>query len=163
MEIEYDSFPAGIRETCDVFKERIKTFPMGFLLLNNGDSGIIGYICSELWQIDGCVKPEFFLLGHCIAKAHKFNGNFLYISSIGIFKHYRGQGYGRTLLCRLLLQLQEFPNITSVILIVGETWHSARNIYDSEGFKGVFTINRFFNPINLPSFDGIVMVKSFRS
>ncbi|MCB1821647.1 MAG: GNAT family N-acetyltransferase [Candidatus Competibacteraceae bacterium] len=161
MMIEEESFLPGVMESREVFMERIRIFPAGFLIMNIKEYvGAIGYISSELWRIDGVPGKELFILGHSIQKAHSANGNMLYISSMGILKQYRKNGLGRELFSALIRNICScHTEINRLILIVGEPWHAARRIYESEGFQKLFTLENFFTPLGADTFDSIVMVK----
>lgn len=159
MKIEDESFTPGVTESRDVFLERIEVFPQGFLIMDakeclNG----LGYISSEIWLIDSELDSDLFTLGHSIKDVHSYTGNMLYISSMGILKEYRGYGLGRKLFNTLIANTHSlYPSITSDVLVVGEPWCSARRIYESEGFKELFTIKNFFEPVGTKEYDGIIM------
>jgi ribosomal-protein-alanine N-acetyltransferase len=162
MQVELNSFAVNIRETRSVFEERISLFNDGFLVIKDEDK-IVGYICSEIWNIQSNLQQQLFTLGHSISESHNPQGNHIYISSMGVLQQYRKQGLGNVLFCRLLSQLtQDFSNLTSAVLIVGEAWSAARKIYIKYGFEEVFKLYKFFNPLDHPSFNGIVKTKKLK-
>lgn len=230
MNIENDSFLPGIQEKKSVFLERISAFPEGFFLLKNNQDNIIGYFCSEIWNLsliknelktkqkkesvllgknfqnkshtelellennsspleskpqkeisltenkspteNSLLKNElyisipnedYFLLGHNPTTLHNYNGNTLYISSIGIHSSQRGKGLGAFFAKEAVNKvLNLFPCITHGILIVNEKWLGAKKIYEKMGFQDKTVFTDFFHPENLPSENAILMTSKFR-
>ncbi|WP_072910255.1 GNAT family N-acetyltransferase [Desulforamulus aeronauticus] len=161
LAIENQSFKNGIKESPQVFLERIEVFPEGFLLLETDESADpIGYICSELWSSKKDLSAENLSLGHSIKKVHSHQGQELYVSSMGVLPEYRGRGYGGRMLRHLITKAsKDFPQVNSVLLIVSEKWPAARKTYLKLGFEQVDLIPAFFQPVGLKSEPGIVMKK----
>ncbi|MBA2859752.1 ribosomal-protein-alanine N-acetyltransferase [Methanococcus maripaludis] len=156
MNIEYDSFIEGISENRNVFLDRIATFQNGFLVLEV-DSEILGYISSEIWEYSENIDEKMFDLNHDIKKVHKCNGSELYISSIGILKKHRKNGYGNLLFKELIEKISKNYKISSMILTVSVNWKPAIKLYEKNGFKEIGRIKEFFEDDD--SSDGIVMRK----
>jgi len=114
LKIEDDCYPVGIKERPETFIERILTYPEGFLLTHNNGQ-CVGYICSEIWQLQDQPTADLFTLNHPIATTHNQNGNTLYISSMGILAKYRSNGLGQSLFKELINRI----NKPTKILIVG--------------------------------------------
>ncbi|AQS59191.1 GNAT family N-acetyltransferase [Desulforamulus ferrireducens] len=159
--IEEQSFAAGIKEAREVFLERIRVFPAGFLLLETKESDSpIGYICSELWPGEHELQLNNLTLGHSIQKVHHPQGQKLYISSMGVLPEFRGRGYGELLLNQLIAVItRDYPQVKSVVLIVSENWLAARKTYQKLGFQEIGLIPAFFQPVDTPSEQGIIMRK----
>lgn len=159
MGLEHQGFPPGIAERPDVFLERLKVFPDGFLVARpQPDSPLIGYVCSELWEFSDPVDLQSFELNHGIESTHKIHGDEIYVSSMTINPALRAKGYGRALFTGCLNHLAgKYPNVRSALLIVNETWTHARNIYGSEGFQEIDRIKDFFTPEGVTPQDAIVM------
>jgi [ribosomal protein S18]-alanine N-acetyltransferase len=161
MALEVQGFQAGILEAEDVFLERIRVFPDGFLLLKDQDTdGLIGYISSEIWQRDASFNVQKFNLNHRITDTHCVDGTELYISSMTIDPKYRGFGMGKILFQACVeRQTHIYPQIKSLILLVNETWHQAREIYTDYGLEEIARLSAFFTPAQGYAQDGIVMRK----
>ena len=56
MEIEENAFIPYIRETYQTFDSRMKTFPEGFLVLEDDKGAVQGYFSSELWFFRECLR-----------------------------------------------------------------------------------------------------------
>lgn len=161
MKVEHSSFSEGIGEGEAVFAERIRCFPEGFRVMKHDDK-IIGYISSEIWSCNDSIKDDAFLLGHSISSVHDYRGTELYISSMGMFPSYRGHSLGRYMFENFIEYIKlTFPGLESVILIVSESWSTARKIYDDNGFNEINRIDNFFNCENKENYCkcGIVMRK----
>ncbi|WMW23476.1 N-acetyltransferase [Methanolobus mangrovi] len=143
-------------ECRDVFLDRMKVFPEGFLVMEI-DREIAGYISSEMWEYSENIDTDRFCLNHTIREVHIRGGSELYISSIGILKKYRGKGYGKMLFSELVEQIRSKYKITSIILIVSVNWDAARKIYENNGFLEIQRINGFFEDDE--NSDAIVMRK----
>ena len=105
MEIEENAFIPYIRETYQTFDSRMKTFPDGFLVLEDDNGTVQGYFSSELWE-DLPNNNKVFILDHEIAKVHKPDGKLLYISSYAIMSGLRGRGLGRLFFKECLKQIR---------------------------------------------------------
>jgi len=156
MDIEHESFCENVHEDITVFRDRITTFPDGFLVLEVAGH-VCGYISSEIWNYSENVREDMFYLGHSITSVHDATGSELYVSSIGILKKYRGKGYGKVLFSELSSKVTEKYNISSMILIVSVQWMPAKKIYESDGFRETKRIHGFFN--DMANSDAIVMRK----
>lgn len=161
ISIEEKSFGAGIKESTEVFLERLKVFPEGFLLLETKEfTKPVGYICSELWSSEKELQLKNLTLGHSIKKVHSPQGQELYISSMGVLPEFRGRAYGELLLNQLITVItKDYPQVNSVVLIVSEKWLAARKIYQKLGFQEISQIPAFFQPIDTKSEQGIIMRK----
>lgn len=162
--IEDKSFYQGIKESPQVFAERITIFPQGFFLLEIDDCNEpVGYICSELWPGKNNLPYQNLVLGHSIKGVHHCQGQELYISSMGVLPEYRGKGFGLLLLNELIKQISTgFPQVSNVLLIVSEKWLAARKTYKKLGFAEVTVLPSFFEPVGLQSEQGIVMRKKIK-
>lgn len=161
MQMENEGFVNGIKESEDIFIERINIFSDGFLILSDENNIPVGYISSEIWNYKDKIDENDFTLEHSIKTKHDYNGNELYISSMVLSNKLKGKGWGHILLYYLIDNIREsYPNIKSVVLIVCNNWKSARKIYINKGFEEVYSIKDFFKPISNLSRDGIVMRKT---
>lgn len=163
MALESFGFEPGIAERRDVFLGRIKFFLDGFLVMSEKNSDkIIGYISSEIWLRHSEIKEKMFVLNHGIEETHNINGTEIYVSSMTIHPQYRGRGLGLILFSECIRRLRRMnPLINSSVLIVNETWGSAKKIYDSLGYVELFRIKDFFTPDNSCPQDAIVMRMDF--
>lgn len=144
MELERDSFRGGICETRAAFLQRLRTFSQGFYLLEV-DEEVLGYACGELWNFKENLKADDFLLNHSIEESHKDHGKEFYISSMCISPNLRGTGMGRLFFERFITSItKNYPQITSMVLIVSEKWESAQKIYKSNGFVEIEVLKDFF-------------------
>lgn len=176
LELERLCFDGDTQESEEVYRERIETFPEGFLVLETapddhgdvsdyGETPLAGFICSELWLRSTHAEPapvtaELFSLGHSIRERFSVEGNELYISSLAVEPAYRGKGYGELLFQTLNERIRSgFPKVESIILLVGERWIGARKIYERAGFTTVGILKDFFGGDSVESYDGIVMRK----
>jgi ribosomal-protein-alanine N-acetyltransferase len=156
MEIEYACFERGVMESREVFKNRIRLFPEGFLVVDDQISSRgIAYLSSELWEkrYDG---KYYFTLDQPIEKKHNANGAVYYISSMGVLPDYRGKGIGSRLFERSL-KVAGSLGCMEAILIVGETWNHAQAIYTKQGFSVLYKLKEFFHPEKDEPYDAIVM------
>ena len=92
------------------------------------------------------------------------DGKNLYISSFAILKKMRGKGIGKKLFQDSLNFIEKLLKndgilLEKTILLVNETWLSARHIYENSGFKISFTIKDAFENSFGKTDSGIVMVK----
>ena len=156
MDIEHESFCESVHEDIAVFRDRITTFPDGFLVLEV-EGHVCGYISSEIWNYSQNIREDMFYLDHSINKVHDVTGSELYISSIGILKRYRGKGYGKLLFSELSRKITEKYTISSMILIVSAQWIAAKRIYENDGFREIKRIHGFFDDVTHS--DAIVMRK----
>ena len=161
MRIEDESFLPGVREEKDLYIKRIDVFAEGFLVVQNSETGEIGgYISSEIWQNDYSTSPETLALGHNPQTVHNSNGRYLYITSFGTLRSWRGQKIGQALFQALEAKIKaDFPSVKKEILIVSENWTAARGLYSKKGFIETGRIAGFFTPCDLPAEDAVIMVK----
>lgn len=165
MDIENNSFIPQVREERQVFLQRLKVFPQGFILLV-GDSGsvekdnnVCGYFCTELWKKMPESK-EVFSVGHDISLAHCADGTVLYISSFALLPGLRGGGLGGKFFRSALNYIEEsVTNLKEEVLLVNENWLGARHIYKKNGFSECFSIKNAFQNESLEPQTGIVMKK----
>lgn len=149
MSLELLGFSPGIIERPDVFLDRVKYFPDGFLVAREKvDGRAIGYICSEIWTRHKVVDEGMFTLNHDIESSHNPKGTEIYISSMTIHPEFRNRGLGGVLFSTCINNLiaNINPRICSAILIVNETWKHAKQIYVKDGFVELFRIEGFFTP-----------------
>ncbi len=168
MDIENSSFIPQVREERQVFLQRLKVFPQGFILLV-GDSGsvekdnnVCGYFCTELWK----KMPEsadFFSVGHDISLAHCQDGSVLYISSFALLPNLRGGGLGGKFFRSALNYIEEsVPKLKEEVLLVNENWPGARHIYKKNGFSECFSIKDAFRNESSEPQTGIVMKRTLK-
>ncbi len=173
MNIENRSFIPQVCEENQVFLQRLKVFPQGFILLvddsiseENENVGlgakkdnVCGYFCTELWERIP-ETAESFSVGHDISLAHCPNGSVLYISSFAVLPEFRGFGVGTKFFCSALKYIEEsVSNLKEEVLLVNENWFGARHIYEKNGFSKCFTIKNAFKNEFLQPQTGIVMKK----
>lgn len=152
MKIEEEGFIEGIRESKEVFLERLRTFPEGFLIFSiNGKD--IAYMASELWEK---ADDASFSVGHRIKKASE-NARILYLSSFAIVKKYQNRGFGRALFGEAINHFLDAFKIESIFLLVNEKWLGARKIYADFGFVPYKEIKYAFEGENEEKNTGIVM------
>lgn len=179
MATEKASFIDAIQEQESVFKERLTTFPEGFLVFTSPDGEVAGYLCTEIWNgadfedLAGSRNPEMdlqknpekkellqkkFVVGHNIKDCHTPEGDLLYISSFALKPAFRGQGNGSFCFSISMEYLEAKLNVNKKILVVNEKWKGAQKIYSDCGFKRLFTIPSFFPAgKGKPGKEGIVM------
>lgn len=146
MQIEKESFAVDIQESEEVFFERIKIFPEGFLLFFEEEDSVceknladlqsrcpLGYFSTELWS--GIPDSQDFAVGHDIKKLHSPDGKILYISSFALSKNARGKGNGFALFLQSLKRLENLFLLEREVLLVNEKWQGAKHIYEKAGFK----------------------------
>jgi ribosomal-protein-alanine N-acetyltransferase len=151
MVIENEAHPEGIREDREIFLERIELYPDGFLVTVEAGQ-VVGYICSELWQVDK-IEPSLFSLNKSIRSRHTFDGNTHYISSMAILKQAQSLGLGRSMFQALL----DSVPVTKRVLIVGLDKTRAHRIYIDAGFEPLFAIKDFFTPVGQAPTSGLVL------
>lgn len=163
MEMEVNGFSAGNRELREVYEARIKAFPQGSLIAYLG-AECVGCVFSEIWHEHPKPIAEHFTLGHNIFDRHDpVLGTELYITSMTIHPAFRGKGLGSQLFLGGINHVAAaFPQLTSALLLVNETWVHARKIYATAGFTEVALFKRFFNPLGTTYEDGIVMRSPIR-
>ncbi len=161
MQIEDESFLPGVQEEKELYLKRIDVFPEGFLIAQNIETGEIGgYISSEIWLKDYSVSPETLALGHNPQTIHNRSGRYLYITSFGTLRSWRGQKIGQALFQALEEKIKtQFPSVKKEILIVSENWTAARGLYSKKGFVETGRIEGFFTPCGFPSEDAVIMAK----
>ncbi len=161
MGLEDEGFPPGIRESRAVFERRIRAFPEGFLLARPAGQAAMGYLCAEIWKDWDLQNESRFDLGHDIGTWLDPRGHTLYVASMTVAASYRG-GTGRALFRRSLERLaDDFPQLTSAVLIVNEHWTAARRIYGDDGFVETARLPAFFRPEGGPLGDALVMTRRF--
>lgn len=160
MRIEEDSFASRIIEAEQTFRERLRLFPQGFLILADGETDrALGYFTAELWK-DRKTTKEDFALGHSAQAAHCENGEVLYIASMALSPALRGRGAGKLLFNQALASvLSKNPQISLIQLVVNEEWKGARSIYAAVGFSETGRLAAFFQNADTVS-DGIIMEKT---
>lgn len=150
MRIEDACFAPGIRESRDVFLDRIKTFPDGMLVLMptiDQSRKCAGYLSSEIWSEVPASLHEAWGLGHPAKDRHMDEGEILYVSSFAVDPSYRGNGTGRFFFQESIDRIcWANPRIKRIVFIVNETWLPARRIYEKEGFVYTGKLERFFAP-----------------
>ncbi len=154
--VEDESFDPAIRESREIFRERLEVFPAGFVVLE-GPDGLAGYLCSELWNRDGAPGTADFALGHSARARHRPAGRVLYVSSYGILRALRGRGLGKLLFREFLDFADRSLSFDEVLLLVSGTWTGARAIYEAEGFRHALTVPGFFRFSDGTAADGIVL------
>ena len=161
MEIEENAFIPYIRETYQTFDSRMKTFPCGFLVLEDDNGSVQGYFSSELWE-ELPNNNKIFILDHDPVKVHKPDGKLLYVSSYALISGLRGKGLGRLFFKECIKQVTKAsPQIEQIVLIMSQEWGAARHIYEDLGFKTIRQIPGFFPSDVIPGgADGIVMIKT---
>jgi len=160
MHLEEKCFNIYTQESKDVYENRIKYFPEGFIVLEN-DNMLCGAVSSEIWNYKENVSSKDFTLGHSIKEQLDLKGNELYISSIGILPQYRGNGYGKQLFNELITHIKTlFPKVTKGILLLNETWIYAMKIYQDFGFQYICEFPNFFLADDKSKQKAIVMRKA---
>jgi ribosomal protein S18 acetylase RimI-like enzyme len=158
MDMEVTGFAPGDTELREVYERRIKTFPQGSLIAYSVTE-YVGCIFSEIWKESPIPVAGHFALGHDILERHDpVLGTELYITSITISPDFRGRGLGSQLFLGCIDRIAAaYPQLTSALLLVNETWGHARSIYEAAGFIEVVRFKNFFNPDGMTYEDGIVM------
>jgi [ribosomal protein S18]-alanine N-acetyltransferase len=161
LELEHKGFVPGNRECREVYARRIEVFPQGALMAYV-DSVCVGCFFSEIWREETLNSVDSFQLGHDIGDRHdSIRGKGLYVSSITVDPDYRGNGLGADLFAACIDRVcREFPAISSVNLLVSESWTHARRIYRKLGFAEIARLRGFFKSADSGADDGIVMGKS---
>lgn len=145
--IESECFTPGIRETVETFKDRIKAFPSGFIMLERGAEKA-GYFCSELWDSIPSALPERWALGHKASERHVAGGSVLYVSSFAVRPAHRG-GTGAAFFAEAIASIiAQNPWVRDIAFIVNEEWTAARRIYEHAGFGYIGTLPGFFPAAN---------------
>ena len=162
MALEEACFEPGVRESADVYDSRLKGFPDGFLIAEHVKLGLkLGYSTAERWAQRPIGEYEFTLNTKAHLK-HDPTGSVYYISSLAILAEYRGQGIGEMLLSTSMDTARQL-GCRQAVLIVGAAWNSAIRLYERLGFENVDLRNGFFQPIDCPAYDAIVMIKNLNS
>lgn len=158
MELERQGFAAGHQELRSAYAQRIATFPHGSLMAWRG-TDCVGCVFSEIWQAGPEPDAAHFQLGHYIRERHApVHGAELYISSMTLAPHVRGQGLGALLLRGCMAHVaQAFPGLKSAVLLVNTNWAAARRIYAGAGFVEVARLQGFFDATGAAPEDGLVM------
>ncbi|GGI19788.1 GNAT family N-acetyltransferase [Oxalicibacterium faecigallinarum] len=162
MELERHGFPAPIRESRAVMQHRQEHFPAGFLVLESDAGEVIGYFCSELWDRDAGIDANNFAVGHDIRDVHRADGNRLYVSSMTIDPHHRGNGMGRQFFTQCLAHVRcAMPQIRHSTLMLSAEWTGAHRIYRQAGYAEAIRLPNFFSSIAHHDADAIVMHRDF--
>jgi ribosomal-protein-alanine N-acetyltransferase len=163
MELECLGFAASHQEQRSAYAQRIATFPRGSLMAWRG-ADCVGCVFSEIWQSTPEPDAAHFELGHDIRERHApEHGTELYISSMTLAPHVRGQGLGTALLRGCMAHaVQAFPGLRSAVLLVNANWAAARRIYAGAGFVEVARLDGFFGPSGGAPEDGLVMRRPLR-
>lgn len=158
MDLEVQGFAPGNTELCEVYEQRIRMFPQGSLIAYSG-AEYAGCIFCEIWKEVPIPVAGHFALGHDILERHDpVLGTELYITSMTISPAFRGKGLGSQLFLGCINRVAAtYPQLTSALLLVNETWVQARAIYDGAGFREVARFKSFFNSDGMTHEDGIVM------
>ncbi len=157
--IEEESFDPDIREERRIFRERMETFPPGFVILE-GESSPAGYLCSELWSLEGDPSARDFTLGHSARERHDPCGKTLYISSFGIRAGLRGRGLGAAFFRGFLDYARAGIPHKEILLLVSDTWTGARAVYAAEGFLQILRLPGFFRFSDGSRADGLVLKRA---
>ncbi|QTQ14822.1 GNAT family N-acetyltransferase [Treponema parvum] len=159
IKIETSAFIREIQEDKNVFEERIKIFPGGFIIFETeSPHAAAGYFSSERWKFVP-EDDEDFKIGHSIRKKHDPYGGVLYITSFALFPQFRGRGMGPSVFTASLdfiikNEAASGRPLKTLLLMVNEEWKRAVNIYINCGFKTVRKISGVF-----PHSDGLIMKK----
>lgn len=160
MLVEKQAFIPQIVESREVFKQRLSAYPAGFFVLEEENSHrILGYFCSELWDIVPSDEKAF-SLGHSADKAHRSTGSVLYISSVALLSECRGKGLGEKLFTEAFNYIcTHNSSIKQAVLLVNEVWKGAQHVYKKSGFIEYGTLINFFPTESEKCTDGILMKK----
>ena len=150
MQIEAQSFDAGIAEDEAVFAERLAEAEGCNYVLENADHAVCGYFTAELWTAEH-FTPSFFDLGHSVRDRHDPAGATLYISSFALLPEVRGQrtadktsGIAEYFFSTALDYITAaFPQLQRIILLVHEDWRKAITIYEAQGFTRIQVLDNF--------------------
>lgn len=153
MNIEKEAFLPEIQEIREVFLERIRIFPDGFLIFEDENHFPVGYLSSELWE-NIPLSDSAFCVGHNISDLFCKNGKILYISSFALLKKMHGKGEGKRLFNLSIEFIKEKTGCEKGCLLVNDLWKGARHIYEANGFEYKSTIKKAF-----PNSDGIFMIR----
>ncbi len=124
-EIDNEAFsPYGTAEKPETFKTRLTAFPIGFIVLQNGDE-VVGYGCSEKWLNER--EPG---LDENPLDTHQPAGKIFCITAMAVRIRYRGKGYGLAVLDKMI-DIAQKESCKQIIL---ETTH-AQGLYLKRGFK----------------------------
>lgn len=93
VDIEVSCFPEAEAASSKSLKERIVTFPEGFLVARL-DNEIIGFINGAATNRETIVDPMF----ESMAIHHVINGDTLAIYGVDIHPDYQGNGYSRLMM-----------------------------------------------------------------
>lgn len=158
MNLEAYGFEPGHCERPETYAQRIETFPEGSLMAYVGED-CVGCMFSEIWPYVPLSTAERFLLGHDIRRYHEpARGTELYVTSMTVEPHFRGQGLGARILSGGIDRVaRRFPQIHSALLLVNAEWTFARDIYFDDGFEEIVTLRHFFAAGAGSYDDGIVM------
>ena len=153
-EIEQRCFSDDVRESPAVYRQRIETFPegtLGFFIANE----LAGFFCSELWDEHREIDVQQFTLSHDIRSTHHSDGTLLYISSFAVDPLHRATLRGKDAFSLAMNHMQHTSCFHAAILLVAQSWHAARAIYEQWGFVELMRL-----PGSFPGDDGIIMQTS---
>ena len=156
MKIEKASFILPIQEEREVFENRIKFCSESFLVFEDDNKNVFGYLSAERMS-KVPEKANELALGHFPKK--NSDGNVLYISSFAILPEYRGNGSGYYLWEESLNYLRGIHGIKTFVLLVNENWVGAHHIYEKSGFSEMCRLPSFFCAGDNSFTDGILMQK----
>ncbi len=157
MNVESAGFIKEIQEERDVFEARIVSNPELFLIFEDENKKIAGYLSSEYLKKIPQNACEI-ALGHNPQKIND-EKNIIYLSSFSILPEYRGKGNGSILWKKSLEYFQKkIDSDGTFVLLVNEVWKGACRIYENSGFSKIKVFEDFFNAENNNKTDGILMI-----
>ncbi len=96
-DLDYEAFsPYGTSEDPKTFVMRFKAFPIGFIVLEEGDE-IAAYGCSEKWMVER--EPG---LDENPLDTHQADGRIFCITGMAVRMKHRGKGCGLAVLDSLI-------------------------------------------------------------
>ena len=126
-EIDAEAFtPYGTVEKPETFQRRLTAFPNGFIILV-AENEIAAYGCSEKWLTEREPGPDENPL-----ITHQPDGRIFSISGLAVKSKYRGRGYGRLVLEKLI----EAAHLDGCKKVVVETTH-AQGLFLKRSFTKV--------------------------
>ena len=115
--------PYGTAEAPDVFAKRLIAYPAGFIVLT-ADGETVGYACAEKWAAER--EPQ---IGEDPFDTHDPKGRVFCITGMAVRTAYRGRGFGRAMVERML----DIARRQGCVKVVLETTH-AEGLYEKFGF-----------------------------
>lgn len=157
MKVESAGFIKKIQEERKVFESRIVSAPELFLIFEDENKNVAGYLSSEYLKKIPQEACEI-ALGHNPQKMTD-EKNIIYLSSFSILPEYRGKGNGSLLWKKSLEYLQKKIDLDGTfVLLVNEVWKGAYKIYENSRFTKVKVFKDFFSAENNNKTDGILMI-----